>query len=151
MQTLKEWWTYACGNLKLTCSFGVSAGWYVTALFLVWHWSSADLVLAMLFGTAAGWAAGVLLAPYEEEERRFKNISKVVSGIIGGYLLGKADRVYDLLTDKDKSGDTLILQNPMILRVIVLALGCFIVASLAVFVARTYWVVGRPNPRRTIH
>jgi hypothetical protein len=83
VKKLKELRVSACNNLKLTSSFGVTAGWYVTALFLAWHWS-ADLLLAVLFGTAAGWAGGVLLAPYEEEDRHFKNISKVVSGIIGG-------------------------------------------------------------------
>jgi hypothetical protein len=124
-------------NWKLTCSFATAAAGYVIAIGLLIHWGSSDLVLAALFGLVCGWAAGILLAPYSEEAKRFKDISKVASGLIGGYLLGKADKVYELLSDKDHGAP--IVQNPMIFRGLFIG-GCiFLITTITVFVARTYW------------
>lgn len=131
------WWDAARINFKLTCSFITAAVGYGITIALLLHWSSSDLVLATLLGLVCGWAAGILLAPYKEEATRFKGISKIVSGLIGGYLIGKADKVYELLTDKDHGAP--ILQNPMILRAFFLAVCTFLITTITVFVARTYW------------
>jgi hypothetical protein len=128
---------------KLSSSFLATGLWYLIVFILLIHWQDSDLWMPMLIGTAAGWAAGVLLAPYKEEEERFQKISTAVSGIIGGYLLGKADRVYDLLVDK--GNDAPLLKYTAIFRGLEIFVGCFVVSTLAVFVARTYWQVKRSH------
>lgn len=133
-------WEAADSNWKITFSFIGAAGWFAIAVGLLIAWHNGTIALAALVGTALGWVAGILLAPYEEEARRFTVISKGISGIIGGYLLAKLDKVFELVTDS-KSGTPLVLEAPFI-RSVMMSLGCFLVAAIAVFVARTYWQGG---------
>ncbi len=95
-------------------------------------------MLGALVGTSLGWAAGILLAPYEKEEKaQFQRLSKSVAAFLGGYAVGKIDRIFDLLMDK-ANGTPRIL-DPSLQHAFWLALVCFLVTTAAVFVARAYW------------
>ena len=123
-------------NWKLACSVATAGVWYAVALALLWVWQDGIAVLSLLVGTSAGWATGALLAPYPEEESRFRKLSKGLTAFIGGFVVGKVDRVFELVTDA-KSGPPLIL-NPVFARNIWMALGCFFTSTLIVFITRAY-------------
>jgi hypothetical protein len=124
-------------NLKLTTSFVTAALFAMTLISLLIIWRDSIALLAALVGTALGWAAGILLAPYQEEEKRFQRLSKGIAGFLSGYAVGKIDRVFDLLVDKT-TGHPVIL-DPRILRTFGMTLACLVITGVTVFVARTYW------------
>lgn len=121
---------------KLTTSFATAAVFAICIIVLV-IWRDAMALLAALIGTGLGWAVGILLAPYPEEQKRFQRLSKGIAGFLTGYVAAKIDRVFDLLTDKT-SGVPLIL-NLRVVRSISVGIACLLVASVTVFVARTYF------------
>lgn len=124
-------------SLKLTTSFATAAGFAICLITLLAIWRDAMTLIAALIGTALGWAVGILLAPYAEEQKRFQRLSKGIAGFLGGYVAAKLDRVFDLLLDKT-AGVPLIL-DIRVVRSFSVAIACLLVASLTVFVARTYW------------
>jgi len=124
-------------NLKLTTSFVAAALFAITFVRLLIVWHDGTALLGALVGTALGWASGILLAPYQEEEKRFQRLSKGIAGFLSGYAVGKLDRVFDLLMDR--TGGQPIILDPHVLRTFWMALACFLVAGITVFVARTYW------------
>jgi hypothetical protein len=89
------------------------------------------------FGTALGWAVGILLAPYPEEQKRFQRLSKGIAVFLGGYVAAKLDRVFDLLVDKTGGGP--LIFNLRVVRSLSVGIACLLVASVTVFVARTYF------------
>ncbi len=131
--------TAANENWKLTMSFTCAFAWAVCAIGLLIAWRDGIAFLSALIGVALGWFAGILLAPYEEEQKRFDRLSKAVAGFIGGYMVEKADRIFDLAIDKTNGGPLIL--NPYFARSIWMAIGCFFVSGLTVFVARTYWQI----------
>ena len=124
-------------SLKLTTSFATAAVFAICLITLLAIWRDAMTLIAALIGTALGWAVGILLAPYAEEQKRFQRLSKGIAGFLGGYVAAKLDRVFDLLLDKT-AGVPLIL-DVRVVRSFSVAIACLLVASLTVFVARTYW------------
>ena len=124
-------------SLKLTTSFTTAAVLAICLVTLLVIWRDAMAMLAALIGTALGWAVGILLAPYPEEEQKFQRLSKGIAGFLGGYVAAKLDRVFDLLMDK--SGGLPLILNLRVVRNLSVAVACLLVASLTVFVARTYW------------
>lgn len=132
----KQIWDAVSDNWKLTCSFVATFIWALVAAGLLLVWWDAIATLGALVGIALGWCAGILLAPYADEEKRFQKLSKSVAGFVSGYLLAKSDRVFDLVTDKGAGGPLLL--NPYFARVLWMGVGCMLMAGLTVFVARTY-------------
>lgn len=124
-------------NVKLTTSLITAAAFAICLVTLLAIWRDAMALMAALIGTALGWSVGILLAPYPEEQKRFQRLSKGIAGFLGGYVAAKLDRVFDLLLDKT-AGVPLIL-NLRLVRSLSVAVACLLVASLTVFVARTYW------------
>lgn len=55
--------------------------------------------MSLALGLAAGWAAGILLAPYQSEQDRFREYLKIVSSFLAGYSISKMDRLFDLWLD----------------------------------------------------
>ena len=123
-------------NFKLAASFGSAAAFVVILVGLLISWRDGLALLVAVLGAVLGWAAGVLLAPYKPEETRFKAICKGIVGFLTGYVVGKIDGVFDLLVDR--SGGQPILMSPRFVRNLLMGLVCFLVATLWVFVARTY-------------
>lgn len=124
-------------SLKLTTSFATAAVFVLCMIVLLVIWRDAVALLAALIGTTLGWAVGILLAPYPEEQKRFQQLSKGIAGFLGGYVAAKLDRVFDLLMDK--SGGAPLILNLRVVRNLSVAVACLLVASLTVFIARTYW------------
>jgi len=123
-------------NLRLTTSYVAALIFFVTMAVILIAWRDSMALVAALVGTAMGWAAGVLVAPYEGEEKRFRRFSKSIAGFISGYAVAKIDRVFDLLLDKTNGAPAIL--DLRLQRTFWLSLGCFVVTALIVFVARTY-------------
>ena len=123
-------------NLRLATSFTTAAAFAIAMAWLLIVWRGGVALLAALVGTALGWAAGILLAPYKEEESKFRRLSKIAAAFISGYAAGKIDRIFELLTDKT-SGKPPIL-DPQVFRPILMAITAFVVTGITVFVARCY-------------
>ncbi|HKW96421.1 MAG TPA: hypothetical protein VJN43_01760 [Bryobacteraceae bacterium] len=103
---------------------------------LLFTWWDGSATLGAVLGFLSGWATGILLAPYEEEQRRFGKLSKAISGFIAGFAAGKADRIFDLAVDERTHG-ALIL-DAHFTRPFFIAIACFLLTIIAVFVSRTY-------------
>ena len=124
-------------SLKLTTSFITAALFAICLVTLLVIWRDSMVLLGALVGTALGWAVGILLAPYPEEQKRFQRLSKGIAGFLGGYVAAKLDRVFELLVDKTGGGPLIL--NLRVVRSLSVAIACLLVASVTVFVARTYW------------
>ena len=124
-------------SLKLTTSFATAAVFAICLVMLLVIWRDSMILLGALVGTALGWAVGILLAPYPEEQKRFQRLSKGIAGFLGGYVAAKLDRVFDLLMDKTGGGPLIL--NLRVVRSLSIAVACLLVASVTVFVARTYF------------
>jgi hypothetical protein len=104
--------------------------------------------LSTSLGLAAGWGTGVLLAPYQSEQARFREYAKVVSVFITGYLVGKTDRLFQLWFDP--AYGPLVLRSIFALRMMAGITG-FLLAAVSTYVARKYLSFGPgaeqpPNP-----
>jgi len=124
-------------SLKLTTSFTTAAVFAICLVTLLVIWRDAMALLAALIGTALGWTVGILLAPYAEEQKRFQRLSKGIAGFLGGYVAAKLDRIFDLLMDKSGGGPLIL--NVRVVRGLSVGIACLLVASVTVFVARTYF------------
>ena len=127
---------FVTGNWKLSFSylFVVAGGCVIVSLLITW-WDGIATLGAVL-GFASGWASGILLAPCEEEQKRFQKLSKVVSGFIAGFAAGKIDRIFDLAVDEHKH--SALILDPIFSRPVWTAIACFLLTVIAVFVTRTY-------------
>jgi hypothetical protein len=110
---------------------------------LLLDWRNSMATLSAVLGLLAGWATGILLAPYEAEEKRFQKFSKVVYGFVTGFFVSKIDRVFELIVDKQ--GGSFIL-DPTFARNLSIAVCCFLLAAITVFVSRSYWQATGDNP-----
>src|SRR5690242_2774886 len=110
----------------------------IVGLLVLW-WDSYATFTASL-GVAVGWAVGIVLAPYEEESKKFQNWSKAFTGFVGGITLTKLEEGFRNLSDKN----TALLAEPLILRRIGVAVLCFIITTITVFVFRSYHSVDKP-------
>jgi hypothetical protein len=122
---------------KLTTSFVTALLLAICLVTLLAIWRDTMALLAALIGTALGWAVGILLAPYPEEQKRFQRLSKGIAGFLTGYVAAKIDRVFDLLIDK--AGGMPLILNLRVVRSLSIAIACLVLASVTVFVARTYF------------
>lgn len=93
-----------------------------------------SLNLAVLvFGLSAGWVCGIFVSPYSEaEESRFSALSKAVAALGAGYLVGKLDRLIEMLFDPG-----LVLESVHGFRLLA-GLSGFAVAVVITFVYRQY-------------
>ena len=92
--------------------------------------------MSLALGLAAGWAAGILLAPYQSEQDRFREYLKIVSSFLAGYSISKMDRLFDLWLDPARGPLALNLNLcPPCARVCVTA---FLLAAVSTYVGRKY-------------
>jgi len=123
-------------NSKIVTSFVTAGVLLIVVIILLLVWRDLNPLLGAIVGASLGWAGGILLALYDEEKRRFERLSKSVAAFLGGYAVGKNDRVFDLLLDK--SGGMPRVLDSSLQHAFRIALVCFIVTAGTVFVARTY-------------
>lgn len=95
--------------------------------------------LSSAFGLAAGWSAGILLAPYQSEQDRFREYVKVASAFITGYGVSKLDRLFELWVDP--ANGLLILSQAFAHRALIFATS-FLLAAASTYVSRKYLSFG---------
>jgi hypothetical protein len=125
-------------TVKLGSSLAVLLIAIITVAWLLLKWCDDLAVMAALFGALAGWSIGTLASPYESEERRFKDFSKIIAAFLTGFLLSKVDRVFEIATDEKHRA---MLFDVAIVRRIVISMTCFILAMMVVYISRKYYHV----------
>jgi len=115
-------------------------------LWVCWFENDVVTSLCGLVGGALGWLSGILIAPLNaNEQRKFGELSKIISGFVTGYLLSKIDPLITALLAIDtKTGIAALAQRDVSVRLLV-ALASYLIAVLMVFCARAYW---SPKPDR---
>jgi ABC-type Fe3+-siderophore transport system permease subunit len=98
--------------------------------------------LLALLGGALGWLSAILISPLTKaEEKQFTSLAQILSGVLTGYILSKADPLITALLTIDKAtGLAPIAVEKTALRALI-ALCSYVVALLLVFCARAYWSV----------
>ena len=93
----------------------------------------AVTVVVGVLGGALGWVLGILSSPYDKQERnQFSEYAKIVYGFLTGYLVSKADRLFELAL-----ADRLFSTDAFVFRVLYF-LAAFFLAFLIAFVGRRY-------------
>jgi hypothetical protein len=125
--------------IKLTGSF-IFAG-VVALILLVVLFKRGDSLawLCSALGLAAGWAAGILLAPYQSEQDRFREYVKVVSAFLTGYGVSKLDHLFSLWFDP--ASGPIILSEAFAVRALV-CVTSFFLATVTTYVTRKYLSFG---------
>jgi hypothetical protein len=125
---LSRLWALASGNWKVTCSLSTASiiGCILVGLLVAWR--DGDMTLASMLGILVGWSTGILLAPYDEERRRFAQWSKSLVGLLAGLSLAKLDIAFKFASE----------HNPHSFRIIGIALSWLMLTAITVFVVRTY-------------
>jgi hypothetical protein len=95
--------------------------------------------LTFALGLAAGWAAGLLLAPYQSEQVRFREYAKLVSVFITGYAVSKVDRLFELWFDPAHGP---LLLNSIIAHRMLICITSFLLAAVTTYVVRKYFSWG---------
>jgi len=128
-------------DIKLAGSFVFAV---IIAVILLWVSCVLKDYLAWLslaLGLAVGWAAGILLAPYQSEQDRFREYVKVASAFITGYGVSKLDRLFELWVDPARG--SLILSQTFAYRALI-CVTAFFLAAVSTYVSRKYLSFG-PN------
>jgi hypothetical protein len=128
-------------KLKLAGSFVFAAIVGLMLSVVLWHVWDLLALLGAALGLASGWAAGILLAPYQSEQDRFREYVKVASAFITGYGVSKLDRLFELWTDPSRG--SLILTRAFAVRALV-CITSFLLAAATTYVSRKYISFG-PN------
>lgn len=95
--------------------------------------------LSTALGLTAGWAAGILLAPYQSEDARFREYAKLISVFLTGYVVSKIDRLFELWFDPEHGP---LLLRPLVAHRILLGITSFLLAAVWTYVARKYFSWG---------
>lgn len=102
--------------------------------------------LATGLGLVAGWGTGILAHPYKSESDRFKELVKVVSVFITGFLVGKLDRLFELWFNPEYG--PMVLRPTFALRTMAGITG-FLLAAVSTYVARKYFSRGPGSEQPT--
>lgn len=95
--------------------------------------------LSAALGLAAGWGTGILLAPYQSEQARFREYMKLLLAFITGFLVSKLDRLFSLWFDPEYG--PLLLRSTFALRAMAGITG-FLLATVSTYVGRKYLSFG---------
>lgn len=94
------------------------------------------LVLAIILGAAAGWVGGILISPYNADEKAaFGELSKLVYGFATGWAVTKIDPMVNQMLGLSKDSHLSIRW----LVLIAVALVSFMTAVAFTYVSRSYW------------
>lgn len=89
-------------------------------------------------GLSIGWGIGILTAPYQSEQTVFKEYSRILAAFVTGFLVSKADRIFELWIDKSKAAG---FEEQLWMRLMVGLTG-FVLAVVTTYVARRYLSFG---------
>jgi hypothetical protein len=97
--------------------------------------------LSAASGLASGWAIGILLSPYQSEKDRFKEYLRLSAAFLTGYIVSKADRIFELLIDPSRGP---LLLQPIVAHRILLFATALLLGTVITYVFRKYLSFG-PN------
>jgi putative flippase GtrA len=126
-------------TLKQVGSFAFSILIAGILLCVLIHLRDSLAWLSSALGLAAGWAAGILLAPYQSEQERFREYVKIVSAFITGYVVSKVDRLFELWLDPEHGP---LLLHSIIAHRMLICVTSFLLAAVVTYVARKYFSFG---------
>jgi hypothetical protein len=130
-------------NYKQKISIATATVLGIIIVCLLLHWWDSYAVLGTIAGVAVGWALGIILAPYDDEKKKFQGSSKALTGFIGGIGLVKLEQLLDKMPDDSKKA---MLELIVLRRFIIGGVVC-LVTAIIVFVygngSVTNWIL--PN------
>jgi hypothetical protein len=100
------------------------------------------LIFAGIVGTAIGWIVGIIISPYNNEEKRFSELAKVVYGFLTGYVVSKVDPLLNKLLRKDEIDTTSLI-------VIAYFVSSLVLSIALTYITRSYWISIRKKYRST--
>ena len=122
-------------NLKRLASYAFAVPVGFTLIAVLWHLNDTTAWLSTAFGLVAGWVCGFLVAPYQSEKQRFKEIRSLVGGFIVGFAFSKIETLWGLWTDPLHG--MMILQRTFAHRALLFGTS-FILAAMVTYVSREY-------------
>lgn len=127
--------------IKLTVSYVFGVIVALILLRIAWVLKDSLAWLSLALGLAAGWAAGILLAPYQSEQDRFREYVKIASAFITGYGVSKLDRLFELWLDPNRG---LVILSQAFAHRVLICITSFLLAAVCTYVSRKYLSFG-PN------
>jgi hypothetical protein len=91
----QEPWTVRLGIILGTIVIG---GDLVGAQYVTGHDHVTLNYLLVMLGGVVGWTMGMLISPYGGERRQFTEIARTASAFLSGFVLAKADKLFDEAT-----------------------------------------------------
>jgi hypothetical protein len=125
--------------IKLAGSLVFTVVIAVILLWVLWGLKDSLAWLSLALGLAVGWTAGILLAPYQSEQDRFREYAKVASAFITGFGVSKLDRLFELWVDPARG--SLILSQAFAYRALI-CVTAFFLAAVSTYVSRKYLSFG---------
>ena len=93
------------------------------------------LIFGGIAGAAFGWIIGILMSPYDNEEKKFSELAKIGYGFLTGYAVSKVDPFINKLVGMDKTEiDT------MSLIMIVYFSSSLVISISLTYISRIYWI-----------
>ena len=131
-------------NIKIAGSFLFAV---IVAGILVYVLKATNDRLAWLscaLGLSIGWGAGILATPYQSEKSVFKEYSRLLAAFVTGFIVSKADRIFELWIDRSKEHG--FEEQPW--SRLMIGLAAFVLALVTTYVARKYvsFGPGAENP-----
>jgi hypothetical protein len=105
LESLRQNW-----KLALSLFSSVVAAAVIVCLLIDWRNSTATL--SALFGALVGWALGILLAPYEDEEKRGERIRNILELADRVQSLARGDRMYLTLARRGRRVQICVTASP---------------------------------------
>lgn len=145
MPRFKTLWDEITVSMLASCLMALAVG----ALIIWWCATSriALLPLEALAGALVGYAVAIFATPYSRtEKKQFSEFAKIVSGILTGFVLGKASPLIDALVEPPAGGGRPAIAEAAVAEQFLITLISFLLAFLFVFGGRLYWSGGNRQP-----
>ena len=93
--------------------------------------------LAGMAGMAAGAVIAILASPKKPESDEFPEYARIASGFVTGFLVSKADRLFDYLAADPSSGRTSPILDPSVQIRLLVGISCFLLSLILIFAVRS--------------
>jgi hypothetical protein len=130
--------------IKQVGSVAFGAFIFVVLLWVLVRLHDTTEWLACVLGLSMGWPVGILLSPYQTEQTIFKEYGRVVAAFVTGFLVSKADRVFEVWIERNRGH---ALFDEQLASRWMVGLTSFMLAMVVTYVVRKYFRWG-PNAQR---
>jgi hypothetical protein len=93
--------------------------------------------LAGMTGMGAGAVIAILASPKKPEYDKFPEYARIASGFVTGFLVSKADRLFDYLAADPSSGRTSPILDPSVQIRLLVGISCFLLSLILIFAVRS--------------